>query len=34
LFLYDTPLSKRYSIEEIRKMIEDKGGFVNGSIYL
>ena len=34
LYLYSTPLSKKYSKEEIRKMIEDKGGFVKGDIYL
>jgi hypothetical protein len=32
LYLQYTPISKRYSIEEIRKMIEDKGGFVKGYI--
>jgi len=34
LFLRNTPLSKKYTKEEIRKMIEDKGGYVKGSIYL
>ena len=32
LFLSNTPLSKKYSERKIRKMIEDKGGFVKGSI--
>lgn len=32
LHLYSTPLSKKYSKEEIKKMIEDKGGYVNGKI--
>ena len=34
LDLRDTPLSKKYSIDQIRKIIEDKGGFVKGNIYL
>jgi hypothetical protein len=34
LYLYGTPLSKRYSEEEIRKIIEDKGGNVKGNIYI
>ena len=33
LYLADTPLSKKYSKEEIRQMIEDKGGKVKGGIY-
>jgi hypothetical protein len=32
LDLYNTPISKTYTEEEIRKMIEDKGGFVKGYI--
>ena len=32
LSLYNTPISKTYTEEEIRKMIEDKGGFVKGKI--
>jgi hypothetical protein len=34
LFLENTPLSKRYTEEEIRKMIEDRGGFVKWSIFV
>lgn len=34
LFLENTPLSKKYSKEEIRKMIEDRGGYVKGDIYV
>jgi len=34
LYLSDTPLSKQYSKDEIRKMIEDKGGNVGGDIYI
>ena len=34
LYLNKTPLSKKYSKEEIRKMIEDKGGFVKGGIFI
>ena len=33
LYLNNTPLSKKYTEEEIRKMIEDKGGYVGGAIY-
>ena len=33
LDLGNTPLSKMYSGYQIRKMIEDKGGFVKGYIY-
>ena len=29
-----TPLAKKYTDEEIRKMIEDKGGYVKGDIYV
>jgi hypothetical protein len=29
-----TPLSKQYTKEQIRQMIEDKGGYVKGTIYL
>jgi hypothetical protein len=32
--LKNTPLSKKYSREEIRKMIENKGGNVGGGIFL
>jgi len=34
LYLYNTPLSRMYSVEVIRMMIEDRGGFVNGIIFL
>ena len=34
LFLYETPLAEKYTKEEIRKMIEDKGGKVKGTTYL
>lgn len=33
LIIFDTSFSKKYTEEEIRKMIEDKGGFVKGKIY-
>lgn len=33
LDLRNTPLSEKYTEEEIRKMIEDKGGNVEGKIY-
>tara|TARA_R110002020_G_scaffold186825_1_gene384916 strand:- start:148 stop:570 length:423 start_codon:yes stop_codon:yes gene_type:complete len=33
LDLIDTPLSKKYSVEEINQMVEDKGGKVEGGIY-
>ena len=32
LSLYNTPLSKKYTKEEIIKMIEDKGGYLRGGI--
>ena len=36
LYLQHTPLSRKYNYNtgKIRKMIEDKGGYVNGSIYV
>lgn len=34
LDLKNTPLSKKYSADEIRKMIEDKGGNVEENIYV
>jgi hypothetical protein len=34
LFLGNTPLSRMYSEKEIRKMIEDKGGFVQNGIFV
>jgi len=33
LSLFNTSLSKKYTKDEIRKMIEDKGGYINGEIY-
>lgn len=32
LEIKNTPLSKKYSADQIRKMIEDKGGYVKGKI--
>jgi len=34
LFLPGTLLSKKYSEEEIRNMIEEKGGYVKGAIIM
>ena len=34
LYLDDTPLAEKHTDEEIRKMIEDKGGYVKGKIYV
>ena len=34
LNLSNTPLSEKYTKEEIRKIIEDKGGFIEGDIYM
>jgi len=34
LFVMRTPLSKKYSKEEIRNMIEKKGGFIKKYIFL
>ena len=34
LFLDQTPLAKKYSKEQIRQMIEKKGGEVEGGIYI
>ena len=34
LYLYNTPISQNYTKEEIIKMIEDKGGFIKGHIYI
>ena len=34
LYLPNTPLSEKYTKEEIRKMIEDKGGEVKGGIFI
>ena len=33
LFLYNNPLGKKYTKEEIRKMVKDTGGYVKGEIY-
>ena len=32
LDVFNTPLAKKYTEEQIRKMIEDKGGYVRGVI--
>jgi hypothetical protein len=34
LYLRETPISEKYTKEVIIKMIEDKGGFVKGFIYI
>ena len=34
LFLYHTPITEEYTKEEVRKMIEDKGGYVKRNIYV
>jgi len=34
LYLGNTPLSKKYTKEEIRKIIEDKGGEIKRNIYI
>ena len=35
LYLYDTPLSFNvYTKEEIKKMVEDKGGYIKGEIFV
>ena len=34
LNLKDTKIAEKYSAEEIRKMIEDTGGSVKGTIYV
>jgi hypothetical protein len=34
LDLENTPLSQNHTREEIRQMIEDKGGFIRGNIYI
>ena len=34
LYIYNTPLSKKYTEEEIRKMIEETVGYVKGKIIL
>ena len=34
LYLKNTPIAKKYSEKEIRKMIEKKGGYVKRNIYV
>jgi len=34
LYSSDTPLAEKYTKEEIKKMIEKKGGYVKGKIYV
>jgi hypothetical protein len=34
LTLENTPLSKKYTKEQIKQMIEDKGGYVKGNIHI
>ena len=34
LYIYYTPLNKKYTKEEIEKMVKDKGGNIGGGIYL
>ena len=34
LYLANTPLSKKYTKEQIKQMIEDKGGYVKENIYI
>ena len=34
LYLSNTPLSQNHTKEEIRQMIEDKGGFIKDDIYI
>lgn len=34
LYIEDTPITMRYSVFNIRKMIEDKGGYVKEYIYV
>jgi hypothetical protein len=34
LILVDTPMSDKYSSNRIRQMIEQKGGYITGKIYL
>jgi len=34
LYISNTPLDEEYSEKEIRKMIEDTGGYVKGKIYV
>jgi hypothetical protein len=33
LYLQNAPLSKKYTKEQIKQMIEDNGGYVKGNIY-
>ena len=34
LFLFNTPLSEQYNSDTIRKMIEEKGGYVVGGVFV
>ena len=34
LYLSNTPISEKYTKEQIRKMIEDTGGYVKGNIFV
>jgi len=34
LYLENTPLSKKYTKEQIKQMIEDNGGYVKENIYI
>jgi hypothetical protein len=34
LQIYSTPLAEKYTEEQIRSMIEEKGGYVNKEIYI
>lgn len=34
LYLRDTPLAKKYTKDQIKQMIKDKGGNVKGNIYI
>ena len=33
LYIWGNPISKKYTNKQIRKMIEDNGGYLNGNIY-
>jgi hypothetical protein len=34
LYLQNAPLSKKYTKEQIKQIIEDNGGYVKGNIYI
>ena len=34
ILVHGTPLSEKYTMEEIKKMIEDRGGYIGGDIYI